>query len=86
MTLAELGVIFDSFIKKRRENIENSVIMAVITAHYTATFERAKRIPKLIDCLKKIGNEKPERLEPQTDEEMFNIVQNLNVIYGGEVI
>ena len=82
MTIAELGFIFSDYAEKMKFENENKVQLAIITAYYTAAFERKKKLPKLKDCL--IKTEKTKVL--QTENQMFETIKMINAMYGGEII
>ncbi|AGH31363.1 hypothetical protein TVVG_00014 [Tetraselmis viridis virus SI1] len=55
---------------------------AVITAHYTASLSRSKRIPALNRLLKKL---EPERARPMTTKELRAAIFAANAALGGTV-
>lgn len=83
LTPSEFNLIMKEYKENKENETEDKLCVAITQAHYTASFYRAKKIPKLKTILKKF---KSKNKNTQTPEQMFEMVKSLNTRYGGKIV
>lgn len=77
MTPFELRLHVEEYNRRKKEAQDDQITVAYMTAFWAT---RAKKMPDLKELL---GNQEPK--EPQTAENMLDVVKALNAAFGGEV-
>jgi len=76
LTYAEFEQMVDAYERTSRNKYNEQITIA----YYNAYFQRVEKLPDLKQFL--LTEEKQE----QTDEDMFNVCQNICTAFGGKVV
>ena len=79
MTPYELAIFSEAYTEKHEAELKERLSLVWMGEYY----HRTKRMPKLVDELKKISSGKKEDMSP---EQMLAVVRRLNKQFGGTVI
>lgn len=79
----ELNLMIQDYMEKQKADMETKTHLAIITAYYSATFQREKKLRPLKNILKKLSTKKQKQQSP---EEIFEVVKSMNAALGGEEI
>lgn len=85
MTPYDVNIVIDDYIEKSENEMQEKLHLAIIQAYHTECFHRSKKLQPLEKYLKNSSIKKEDKKQ-QTSEDMFNVVQKLNAIFGGEVL
>ena len=79
MTPGEFAIIEEAYIEKQKQDEEDRITLAYMTALWAAQWF-SKKPPKSLREI--LGRTKPKK--QMTDEQIFNVVKALNLALGGE--
>ena len=72
----------EQIIESKKQDIENKIDVALITAYFAAGWQRSKKLPKLDSVLKKT---KKKRKQPtQEPEKMLDTIKMIHAMCGGD--
>lgn len=81
MTPYEFGLIIEAYAERKKEEQEDKIALAYMTARWTAQWF-SKRKPKPLNEIISIKKEKKQ----MTDDQMLETAKALNKLFGGEVV